>query len=275
MPKFVPLIKEFIMIIRNKIGQSLEIIRELDKTFCEAQDKEILPLSFFSSSFDIINRLRAGIFEIETCQLQMMQDQVRRDREKIEEVNEANEIDEVGEIDEVEEEEEIEEVAEIDEIDEIDEVEEEDEVEEIDEIEEEEEAEEEEYEIDEIDDEYELAEDEEDYEANEVAAPIEKTVQLNLQATEEKKSPSVNVLADKISRKIVADFGKSLSLNDRFMFQRDLFHRNANEMNNAFEQINTFRSLDEAMDFLNSKCDIPWDSDSGIAFKELLEKRFI
>ena len=188
------------MIFQNKIEQYLETIQELEKTFCEVQGKEILPLSFFSSSIDIINRLRTGIYEIEALQLQMMQEHLKKTESESYEVNEncegeVNEIRETGEL-------------------------------------------------------------------------------FELKTTEEKSTPAVNVLADTISRKINADFGKLLSLNDRFMFQRDLFQGNADEMNQAFAQLNIFQSLNEVLEFLNKKYAIPWNSDSGIAFKELLDKRF-
>ena len=151
---------EVFMPYQNKIEQCLKEIRELESIFREAQDKETLPLSFFNSSIDILDRLKTEIHEIETLQLLSMREQ------------------------------------------------------------------------------------------------------------------PVNILADTISRKINADFEKSLSLNDRFMFQRDLFQGNADEMHQTFAQLNEFQSLNEAMDFINEKYTIPWESDSGITFKETLNKRF-
>jgi len=167
------------MILQDKIEQNLEIIRELERNFCEAQGKEILPLSFFSSSINILNRLRTGIYEIEALQLQMMQEHVENNLDEIDEVHEVKGVNEVHE-----------------------------------------------------------------------------------------------VLADTIGRKVGADFGKSLSLNDKFMFQRDLFKGNANGMNQAFAQLNVLQSLNEVLEFLNENYSIPWESDAGIVFKELLEKRF-
>ena len=192
------------MMLQNKIEQYLEIIRELDKTFCEAQGKEILPLSFFSSSIDILNRLKTGVYEIEALQLQMMQEHIKKAENEENEMNEIKEVDEVKGINKVKE-----------------------------------------------------------------------TVDFSeLRAPEEKPTPAVNVLADTIGRKISADFGKSLSLNDRFMFQRDFFQGNASEMNQAFSQLNEFQSLNETLEFFNEKYAIVWDSDSGIILKELLDKRF-
>jgi len=190
------------MLFQDKKEQYLKEIRELEILFHEAQGKEILPLSFFSSSIDILNSLRAGVFEIEAEQLQMMQTHLKENEE---EWNEMKEI-QMPEI-----------------------------------------------------------------QSNEIKvteAPVE------LITKEEKTTPSNSVLADTIGRKIGTDIEKSLSLNDRFMFQRDLFHGNTDEMNRAFARLNTFQSLNEALAFLNGKYNILWDSDSGMAFKELLDKRF-
>lgn len=180
------------MSYQAKIEQYLKEIRELEKSFREAQSKEILPISFFSSSIDILNRLKAGIYEIEAMQLHVMEEHWK---------SRENEWCEV-------------------------------------------------------------------YETQETGEPVE------LKSKEEKITPVSSVLADTIGRKINADFGKSLSLNDRFMFQRDLFQGNANEMNHVFAQLNAFQSRNEVLAFLNENCDITWDSDSGIALKEILDKRF-
>jgi len=180
------------MLHQSKIEQCLKEIQELEQSFREAQDREILPISFFSYSIDIVNRLKTGIYEIEAAQLQVMQEHLKE---------QENERDEAVEIKESE-------------------------------------------------------------------------VPADLTTIEEKTTPSANILADTIGRKINADFGKSLSLNDRFMFQRDLFHGNADEMSQAFAQMNAFQSLNEILNFLDEAYAIPWNSDSGIVLKELIDKRF-
>jgi len=179
------------MEIRNKIEQHLSEIKELEKFFREAQSKEILPLSFFSSSIDILNRLRAGIYEIEAAQLELMQEHLgNRERGETAEVKE-----------------------------------------------------------------------------------LELTEESSV--PEEKHGTSGGILADTIGRKINTDFGKSLSLNERFMFQRDLFQGDANKMNQAFATLNAFQSSEEVMTFLNGHYAIHWNTEAGIAFKELLDKRFV
>ena len=133
------------MVLQNKIEQYIEIIRELDKTFCEAQSKEILPLSFFSSSIDILNRLKTGIYELEALQLQIMQEHVKKVEKEVEEIEEVKGIEELEEVKGMKEVEEVEEV---------------------------------------------------------------------------------KVLADAFDRKTIADVEKSLSLNDKFMFQRNSLQDN-------------------------------------------------
>jgi hypothetical protein len=176
------------MSFQNKIEQYLSEIRDLEQLFHEVQGKEILPFSFFSSSIDSLNNLKAGIYELEADQLKMMQNHLKKSENEWSEVNQIEEAKEIGETG--------------------------------------------------------------------------------------KLISTTGILADSIVRKINVDFGKSLSLNDRFMFQRDLFQGNTDEMNQAFTQLNAFQSLNEAMEFLNERFVISWNTDSGIAFKELLDKRF-
>jgi len=174
------------MLHQNKIEQCLKEIRELEKFFREAQNKEILPISFFSTSIDFINRLRTGIYEIEATQLHVMEEHLKK-----------HEYGRTG------------------------------------------------------------------------VAEIKRN-----EAPEEPAELKTIILADTIGRKINVDFEKSLSLNDRFMFQRDLFHGNANEMNQAFAQLNASQSLNEFLEFLDEKQSIAWNSEAGITFKELIDKRF-
>jgi len=186
------------MLHQDKIEQCLREIQELGIFFREAQEKEILPISFFSSSIDLVNRLRTGIYEIEALQLHLMQEHLKN-------------WDRVIELKEPE---------------------------------------------------------------KSIKSKTEKLKPIELEPIEEKPTPTANILADTIGRRISTDFGKSLSLNDRFMFQRDLFQGSANEMNQALAQLNTSQSLSEALKFLDGKYAIPWNSKSGIALKELLDKRF-
>jgi hypothetical protein len=91
---------------------------------------------------------------------------------------------------------------------------------------------------------------------------------------EEKGPLPITFLGDKIVKTIYADLKKSLSLNDRFRFQRDLFDNNIELMDNTLSDLNNFSSFQETMDYLQSYFAWNWEDESAQAFKELLEKRF-
>jgi hypothetical protein len=89
-----------------------------------------------------------------------------------------------------------------------------------------------------------------------------------------KESLSPVFLGDRITKTVYADLKKSLSLNDRFLFQRNLFDNNAGLMDKILDDLNTFSSLQETVDYLNNCFSWDWRSDPAAAFKEILEKHF-
>jgi len=225
------------MIIQYTLEQFLEELRKLEKIFLEAQNKEILPLSFFSSAIDILNHLKMKVYEIEVGQLQVMLEHLRKSGNELYGINEIKEPKKFPEL----------------------------------------EAPKEKIPEEKMSEEKVLEEKIPEKEASEEKVPEKKIRKKKISEEkdpEEKVTPTGGILADTIGRRINSDFGKSLSLNDRFMFQRDLFQGNANEMDQAFAQLNVFQSLNEALEFLTENYVIPWTGDSGIAFKELLAKRF-
>jgi hypothetical protein len=92
---------------------------------------------------------------------------------------------------------------------------------------------------------------------------------------EEKETPPVTFLGDKIIKTIYTDLKKSLSLNDRFRFQRDLFGNDTKLMDNTLDNLNDLSSLQETMDYLHNRFVWNEKDESVIAFKEILEKRFV
>jgi hypothetical protein len=96
---------------------------------------------------------------------------------------------------------------------------------------------------------------------------------------EEKKMPEppkseVQYLEAEIAKQIYSDFGKALSLNDRFRFQRDLFGHNTKLMEQTLDHLNTLNSYQEVMDYLSSEFNWGWNGESTVSFHELLVKRF-
>jgi hypothetical protein len=82
-------------------------------------------------------------------------------------------------------------------------------------------------------------------------------------------------LGDKLTKTRYADLKKSLSVNDRFRFLRNLFENNAGLMDKTLDDLNTFSSLPETLDYLNSRFSWDWGTEQAAAFKEILEKRFV
>jgi len=63
------------MQFKNEIEESLEQIRMLEECFRHARNSEILPISFFSTSYDIIKELAETLHGMEQGQSQFMQEQ--------------------------------------------------------------------------------------------------------------------------------------------------------------------------------------------------------
>lgn len=55
----------------------------------------------------------------------------------------------------------------------------------------------------------------------------------------------------------ILDLKRGISINDRFLFQRELFHNNRSEMDSVVEKLSTLGSFDEAQDYLKRELD--WD----------------
>ena len=63
------------MQFKKEIEKSLEQIRILEECFRHARNSEILPISFFSTSYDIVRELAGTLHYIEQGQLKFMQEQ--------------------------------------------------------------------------------------------------------------------------------------------------------------------------------------------------------
>jgi len=91
---------------------------------------------------------------------------------------------------------------------------------------------------------------------------------------EEKESVAVGLLGDKIAKTLYMDLKKSLSLNDYFRFQRELFAGNASLMETTLNHLNDLHSLPDAMTYLKTHLAWNWEDETVCAFIEILEKRF-
>jgi hypothetical protein len=70
------------------------------------------------------------------------------------------------------------------------------------------------------------------------------------------------------------DLQRGISLNDRFLFQRELFHNNREEMNGVMIRLGAFESYEKAEEYLRARMD--WDFDQPVVqdFLRLIKKGF-
>ncbi|MDR0507420.1 MAG: hypothetical protein LBH32_11510 [Dysgonamonadaceae bacterium] len=79
---------------------------------------------------------------------------------------------------------------------------------------------------------------------------------------------------DKITKTFYADLKKFMSLNDRFRFQKQLFDGKSDLMDSVIDQLNSFNSLQECLDYLHRQFTWNWDDEPVNELKGMLEKRF-
>lgn len=81
-------------------------------------------------------------------------------------------------------------------------------------------------------------------------------------------------LKEMLEKKTLSDFRKSFSLNDRFLFKKELFGGDEVKMTKVIGDLNEMSSMQEAMDYIQSE--LSWDKDNPYVedFLSRLEKRF-
>lgn len=86
-----------------------------------------------------------------------------------------------------------------------------------------------------------------------------------------KEEPSPNAA---IYGKAVDDIRQAISLGDRFLFQRELFGQNAEQMQRTLDDLNRLGSFDEALEYVNTH--FQWDTESPTyqQFVVTLHRRF-
>ncbi len=104
-----------------------------------------------------------------------------------------------------------------------------------------------------------------------VAEP-ESVIEHEVIPTDTKVSLSLN---DQLEKKILSDFRKAFSLNDRFRFRRELFGGNEEKMNMVIADLNDIQSYEEAMDYLNNILKWNLEDPAVTDFIKMLEKRYL
>ena len=125
--------------------------------------------------------------------------------------------------------------------------------------------------------------------------PVAETrkVEESVKAVEEKSSieplASSHILADSINellasrpqslhesleKRLVVDVRKALSLNDRFRFQRELFNNDAKCMDKVLDEIGSYKSLAEVLEYLKEKFNWSKDNEPAMDFIKIVIKKF-
>jgi hypothetical protein len=183
------------MLFTKEIEFCLERIREIEKSFFESKDVELLPLSFFSDNFHKLSQLKNELYNMEEAQLRVMDKHFREKKDII--IENSKPEDTFTPEEKKEQKEEIKEV-----------------------------------------------------------------------------SMALGFLNDKVGKKIYNNLRTSLSLNDRFRFQKVLFDGDIDRMNETLDYLDKMSSVQEVFSYLQTHFEWDWNNDSTQAFKEMLEKRF-
>jgi len=88
---------------------------------------------------------------------------------------------------------------------------------------------------------------------------------------------SEKTVADKLSRQPIKDLKSAIGLNQKFLFMNDLFEGENEIFNNAINKINSFNTLPEAIEFIDSELSSAWDKENSsvLNFMDLVERRFM
>lgn len=72
----------------------------------------------------------------------------------------------------------------------------------------------------------------------------------------------------------ILDLKRSISLNDRFLFQRELFHNDRNEMNKVMISLNAFETFDRAENYLRETRSWDFEDQTVKDFLRIIQKGF-
>jgi hypothetical protein len=85
---------------------------------------------------------------------------------------------------------------------------------------------------------------------------------------------SVTRINDQMVQLRMTDLSKSLTLNDRFCFQREFFENDPEKMNEVFSAINKTKSVEEALIYFRGVCSVDEGSDIFKNFLLMLDIHF-
>lgn len=97
-----------------------------------------------------------------------------------------------------------------------------------------------------------------------VNAKVEPKIVENKSEKAASETPATTSLNDTIKKEpTFLDLRKEISLNDRFLFQRELFNNDGNALNEMMSKLNSFTSFEEAEQYLRENTS--WNFDDAVA----------
>ena len=113
------------------------------------------------------------------------------------------------------------------------------------------------------------------YESKPVKANVVKETSVPTAPVKEKAKEVVTTLADDLARQKITRIKESLTINQKFMFTKILFHGDFEIFSEAVDRLDQMDSLKQAIDYLQREYP-EWDRESEEyeEFVEVLEKRF-
>lgn len=72
----------------------------------------------------------------------------------------------------------------------------------------------------------------------------------------------------------ISDLKKAIGINDRFLFQRELFNNNSELYSQVVDQINELTNYDSALSFIKTNFDWDFENSTTEVFIELVKRRF-
>ncbi|MDH6356294.1 hypothetical protein [Parabacteroides sp. PF5-9] len=231
---------------KEKIDYLLLDIRELEKLISGMRESEVYPVSFFSQTFDLAQKLLNGLHELEADQVEQLRRQMEEHQRMIRSIPQERQekrIEEKEQITTIASESKIEtdnqQIVEISLVS------------------------------------NQQAEEEIKEESPVTNLPIETEASIEMllaDAVHEKTSVSLNEILEK---KNLSDFRKAFSLNDRFRFRRELFGGDEEKMNRAIAELNELQTYEDSVTYLNQELQWNVEDEAVSDFIRLLEKRFL
>lgn len=73
----------------------------------------------------------------------------------------------------------------------------------------------------------------------------------------------------------IANIYKAIGINDKMLFQRELFENNGAKMNSTIDQLNELSKIDDALGFLRSNYNWDFESETVKSFINIIKRRYL